>query len=167
MRRHFVALMLLTTFLATVAAAQGRPQPPPGPLPGNPGAPAGPGGPQPQGPPPDVVLKEILGFTDAQLTQLHALLDTRRLAAEALQQQIGAAERALAEAMRAEHPDPAHLGDLLLAVDHLRTQMRQVDEAFRTGFDSLLTADQKAAIEEIHALQQKLLAGEILRGLGV
>jgi Spy/CpxP family protein refolding chaperone len=164
---------LLLSLLLAAALPLAAPRGPGGPPPGGPGAgpgAGGPGGPPPAGQPgsgPDEILKEALGFTDAQLTQLHTLLDARRSANEALRAQIEAAHRALRDAVEAATPDPTAIGNALLAVRNIEKQNQTAQETFRTAFEALLTADQKAKIAEIEALQKALRAGEALRHLGV
>src|SRR6185369_895308 len=81
--RQMKKLVLTLLLAATLPLAAQRG--PGGPPPGGPNG-GGPGGPPAAGPqqPPDEVLKDVLGLTDAQLAQLHTLLDSRRTAAEAL-----------------------------------------------------------------------------------
>lgn len=151
------------TFLAGLALALALPlsaQPGPGGPP--PGGPGGPGG----GPPPEVVLKDALGLSDAQLTQLHTLLDARRQAGEALQQQMQAAQQALAEALNAATPDPATVGAKLLAVRAIEKQFQQVGEAVKTGFDAMLTAEQKTKVQGLQSLDLQMRALGALHGIG-
>jgi Spy/CpxP family protein refolding chaperone len=130
----------------------------------------GPGGPPPAGAPggsPDDVLKEVLGLSDAQITQLHTLLDARRTANETLRTQIEAAQKALKDALDAATPDPTAVGNALLAVRNLEKQIQAANDAFRTSFEALLTADQKAKLEAIETLQKSLRAADALHRLGV
>jgi Spy/CpxP family protein refolding chaperone len=174
MRKVLVFVLIAGLGMTAAALAQGRPGPPspppgqngpPGPPPPPPNQPDGPAGPQ-AGPPPEVVLKELLGFTDEQLARLKELAETRRQATEALQTQIAEAERALAEAMKAANPDPAQVGAKLLALDALRRQLGPIEEVFHQGLNALLTGEQKQKVEGILALQAQLQAGEALRRLG-
>ncbi len=132
-----------------------------------PAGPGGPGGPGPQGPPPDQVLKDVLGFTQAQLDSLQQLLQTRGTAIEALMKQLPAAEKALADAAGAATPDPTKVGSAFLAVQAIHKQIGQANEAFKTGFNNLLTADQQAKVAAIKALQASLTAGGVLGQMGL
>lgn len=155
-------LPVLAFAIATPVLAQNGPQQ--GPPPGGPGGPGGPG--QVQGPPPDLVLKETLGLSDEQLTSLRTLLDTRRTAAETLQTQLQAAQKALGDALKAANPDPANVGTLFLRVDSLQKQFRTIDETFKTGFNNLLTAQQKEKVAAIQALEAQMKAAGALHALG-
>jgi Spy/CpxP family protein refolding chaperone len=114
-----------------------------------------------------VVLKDMLGFTEGQLADLHALQDARRQAVEALQPRIAEAERALAEALNGAQPEACDVGGKLLAVNALRKQVGQAEQTFRAGVAALLTEAQKAKVEEIFALQASLHAAEVLHRLGL
>lgn len=125
-------------------APQGHPPPPPGC-----GGPHGAG----MGVTPDTALKGVLGFTDAQIETLHALMDARRQSAESLWPRLQQAEKALADEAKAGGGDPAKVGQLFLALDALRDRMAQADDAFRQGFTELLTAEQKQTLEQLRSLQ--------------
>ncbi|HKC23351.1 MAG TPA: periplasmic heavy metal sensor [Thermoanaerobaculia bacterium] len=133
----------------------------------------GPNGPGPGGPPgaaapsPDQILKAVLGLSDAQLAQLHTLLESRRSAAEALRTQADAAGKALQTAVEAATPDPTAVGNALLAVRAVEKQAQAANDAFKAAFAAILTDDQKAKVQQIEAIQTALFAGEALRGLGV
>jgi Spy/CpxP family protein refolding chaperone len=158
--------LIVTCIVVALAAGSALAQPGPPPGGGQPGGPAGPGaGPQ-QGPAPDVVLKEVLGFTDEQLSALRGLLDTRRQAHDTLASQLADAEKALADAAKATNPDPTQLGTLLLKVNAVRQQVQQVDDAFKTAARKLLTPAQQQKIDDIVALEKSLGAAQLLHGLG-
>jgi hypothetical protein len=144
-RRTDMKKILLLTLLGCLALtsavlAQAPPPPPPG------------------GPPPEVVLKEFLGLTDAQAAAFQSLLDTREQAIKAILPQLDAAEKALGDALQGSSPDPTQLGNLLLIAHGFRQQIRLAEEAMATGFNSLLTDEQKTKVAEILALQKVLPA---------
>ncbi len=158
MKKMFLILVLAAA-VAGPLAAQGPP--PPGPA-GPPPA----GGPQ-GGPPPAAILVEVLGLSDAQLAQFQLLAETRRTAAEALQRQVAEAESALGEAMKAAAPDAATVGAALLKAEGLRKQFAPIEETFRTGVASILTADQKTKLDSIRSAATAVQAGEALRRTGL
>ena len=156
---------LLVLVLAAVVAVAG-PVAAQGPPPPGPGGPPNAGGPN-AGPPPDRVLVDVLGFTEAQLAQLRQLAETRRAAAETLQKQVGEAEKALGEALRADEPDAATVGAALLKVEALRRQLAPIEETFRDGVAGILTAEQKAKLDGIREISAAVQAGEALRRIGL
>ncbi len=162
-RMNLPVLFACATLLITLPAlSQG---PPPG-GPGGPGGP-GPGAMQPAGPPPDQILKEVLGFSDEQLMALHTLGETRRQAAETVARQIGDAQKALAEAMKATTPDPVTVGTLFIKIDGLQKQFRAIDETFKAGFSALLTADQRAKVDAARAADNQMKTADALKKLNV
>ena len=101
-----------------------------------------------------------------QLTALRALGETRRTASEALQAQLQAAQKALGDALKVANPDPANIGTLFLKVDSLQKQFKPIDDAFKTGFTNLLTAQQREKLAAIQAVEQQLKAAGALHALG-
>jgi Spy/CpxP family protein refolding chaperone len=162
MKKLVLTLLLAATL--PLAAQRG----PGGPPPGGPNG-AGPGGPPAAGPqqPPDEALKDVLGLTDAQLAQLHTLLDSRRTAAEALRAQIEAAQKAVHDAVEAATPDPTAIGNAILALQNLQKQVQSANESFKASFTAILTADQKAKYDAIEALLSSLKGAQALQALGV
>ena len=160
MKKLVLSVLLAATL--PLAAQRGPGGPPGGPNGG------GPGGPPPAGPQqsPDDVLKDVLGLTDAQLGQLHSLLDSRRTAAETLRTQIDAAQKALHDAVSATTPDPAAIGNAVLALQSLQKQAQSANDSFKTAFQAILTADQKTKVEAIETLLGTLKAAQALQALG-
>jgi len=162
-------ILALTLLAALAIAVPTLAQSPPPQGPGGAGGLGGPvaqGGPQP-GPAPDAVLKDVLAFSDDQLTALKALLDTRKQAADTLMPQLMDAEKTLGDALKATSPDATQLGTLLLNVQGFRTQLTQANETFRTAFAKLLTAAQQQKLDQITSLRTSLQAGEALQRLGL
>jgi len=159
MRKILVLSLLAALAVATPVLAQGPPS-------GGPGGPGPGGGPQ-AGPPPETVLKDVLGLSDDQITALKAALDTRRQAADTLIPQLRDAEKALADALKATSPDPTQLGTLLLNVQAIRTQLDQANETFKSAVTKLLAAAQQQKVTDILTLQKSLQAGQALQQLGV
>jgi Spy/CpxP family protein refolding chaperone len=161
--RKILTLSLLAALaIAAPTLAQGLP-------PGGPGGPGGPapgGGPQ-AGPPPETVLKDVLGLSDDQVTALKSALDARKQAADALMPQLTDAEKTLADALKTTSPDATQLGTLLLKVQAVRTQLDQVNDAFKTAFAKLCTGAQQQKVTDILTLQKSLQAGQALQHLGV
>ena len=115
----------------------------------------------------DAMLTEVFGFSDTQLAEFHALLLARGLAVEAVNRLIPPVERALAAAVHTPAPDPGQVGRLYLALDNLRQQRDEIQDAFRTGFGSLLTAEQQQLLDEILRMETLLHAGGMLHQIGL
>jgi Spy/CpxP family protein refolding chaperone len=113
------------------------------------------------------VLKDFLGLSDAQLQQLHTLTDARNQAAQQLQQNAADAQRALGTALGTATPDPTAVGSALLALNAVQKQLGEIQKAFQSGFDGLLTPDQKTRFRGLGALEASLQALGALHGLGL
>ncbi len=123
--------------------------------------------PPPEGPPPEQVLKEVLGLSDQQLASFRDLAQTRASASETLRRQVEERQRALYEALSATSPEPSTVGALVLSVNSLQKQFGQIEESFRNGFLRLLTEEQKSKLAFIRSVEAALKAAGALNRLGV
>ena len=89
--------------------------------------------PQPDGPPPELVLKNVLELSDEQVAALRDLERARSDAAGALGQRIEARQQALSAALSAASPDPGAVGALVISINSLQKQFGDIQEAFETG----------------------------------
>ena len=122
---------------------------------------------QPDSPPPELVLKEVLGLSDGQVATLRDLERVRAEAAGALQQQVEARQQALSAALSAPSPDPAVVGALVISVTSLQKQFGQIQEGFRDGFLGLLSDEQKSRVGFIQGVETALRAAGALHQLGL
>ena len=157
MKRTLIALVVLT--LAVPLFAQPRGAMGPGRGPQGPG----PQGPGPQGPGPAAhallpppALAEFLGLTEAQQTQIESLRTQTESTVQPLRDELRANQEAIEEAVAAGNA--ARAGELLIANSKLRAQIKAAHDAFKSGFEALLTAAQKekwAVYQEIVELRGK------------
>lgn len=99
---------------------------------------------------PEAVLRQmdrLLELTDEQTAALTAIFEGQRENAEADR----AAQRDNREALKAElesaNPDPAVVGQLMLAGRQFREQMQEQRQQLKEEIDSVLTAEQQATWE--------------------
>ena len=111
----------------------------------------------------DAVLKEAFGLSDAQVAGLKVLGEKRQASVEALHKQMADGRKALEETLKAEKPEPAKVGNALLAVRGYEKQMPKIEETYRAGFKALLTPDQQKKLAELEAVR----AAQALRQLGM
>jgi hypothetical protein len=123
--------------------------------------------PPPGGPPPEFVLKEVLGLSEGQVAALRDLERARFEAAGALGRQVEAQQQALSAALSATPPDPGAVGALLISVTSLQKQFGQVQEGFRNGFLGLLSDEQKSRVGFIQGVETALRAAGALHQLGL
>ena len=111
----------------------------------------------------DAVLKAAFDLSEAQAAGLKALGEKRQASVEALHKQMADGRKALEEALKAEKPEPAKVGNALLAVRGYEKQMPKIEEAYRAGFKALLTPEQQKKLAEIETAR----AGQALHHHGL
>lgn len=100
-------------------------------------------------------LKQYLSLTDAQVTQLK---DLRRQEAESLRptmEQIRSKRQQLGEAVRAQSPDSALIGQLTVDIKNLTASLKSARTDLSAKAQAVLTPDQKtklAALDEARKL---------------
>lgn len=96
----------------------------------------------------------VLDLSDAQVAQWSAI----QTATRERMQPLAAQRRANAAALRAEmtdgQPDPARVGELVIANRQIRGEMRELRNEARGQFDAILTPEQKARRAELRELRQ-------------
>jgi len=119
------------------------------------------------GPPPESVLKEILGLSDQQLASFRDLAQARASAADTLRRQLEDRQRALSDALSLPTPDPGTAGNLVITINSLQKQFGQIEAGFRNGFLGLLSDEQKSKLEFIQSVEAALRAAGALHQLGL
>ena len=117
--------------------------------------------------PPELVLKDVLQLTDAQITTLQQLEQTRQQAVEPLMRQIGISQQALQAALQASVPDAAEVGKLVVALDALQRQIAQLQQDFGSSFLSMLTDAQRSQVQQALGIEKALRAAAALHQLGL
>ena len=117
--------------------------------------------------PPELVLKDVLQLTDAQITTLQQLEQTRQQAVEPLMRQIVPAQQALQAALQQSNPDAAVVGQLVVTVDTLQRQIAQYQQDFGRGFLAMLTDAQRSQVQQIQGIEAALRAAAALHQLGL
>ena len=123
--------------------------------------------PPPGSPPPELVLKEVLGFNEGQLSTLRELERARADAAAPIQRQVEAQQQALSAALSVTPPDPGAVGALVISITSLQKQFAQVQGGFRDGFLGLLTEEQKSRVGFIQGVEGALRAAGALHQIGL
>ncbi|HVT03978.1 MAG TPA: periplasmic heavy metal sensor [Thermoanaerobaculia bacterium] len=121
----------------------------------------------PPGAPPEAILKIVLGLSDDQLHALQSLAATRAAAIAPLLEQLGPLQQTLQAALQSERPDPAHVGELVVAIHQIERQVSQHEQNYREAFHALLSDEQRAKVAQIHSLELALHAAAALNQLGL
>jgi len=85
---------------------------------------------------------QALQLTEDQVAQWDALMADRRATVNPLREQLHGVEQQLQDLLGQPDPDPAAVGDLVLAGRDLRDQIHAADDAYRQGFEALLDETQ-------------------------
>ena len=105
--------------------------------------------PQPGAAPPLDAVKQALGLTDAQITQLQQLQRDRAQAVQPIFQQMQTRQTSLADALKATAPDPAAVGRLVVEMEGLRKQIRDSSEKYQKQAVATLTAAQQTKLKAL------------------
>ena len=124
-------------------------------------------GPGEEAPPPELILKEVLQLTDAQIGAIQQLAQARQQAIEPLAKQIAVAQQALYAALEAPGADPAEVGKLAIAIRDLQHQIEQHAQDYAQGFLALLTDTQRSQVQQIRGVENALRAAAALHQLGL
>ena len=124
-------------------------------------------GPPPESYPPEVVLKEVLGLSDAQVAQLQGMETERAGQTQQIAGQIQEKQIALAGVLSVDSPDPAAAGALVVQIHALEKQLAAVQQAFGNAFGSMLDADQRQRLEFVRSVGRALAGVEALGRLGL
>jgi len=92
-----------------------------------------------------------LNLSQDQMTAAHAIFQDVHTQAQPIHQQQKALHDQLATALKADNPDPAAVGQLVIQSHQLRQQMKPIFEAADQKFQALLTPDQLTKYQAIKA----------------
>jgi hypothetical protein len=90
--------------------------------------------------PPD--LKAFLNLSDSQIQQLAQLQQLKAQALQPLAQQAAEAQQKLQQVLTAPNPDPAVVGQIVIAIATLGEQIKQVGASFQQQASAFLQPDQ-------------------------
>jgi Spy/CpxP family protein refolding chaperone len=88
-------------------------------------------------------MKEYLGLTEQQVTDVEALREKHRAASEPILQELKAKREALRTALGSAEPNATTVGQMVIAVRALGNQLRALNEGLRADTLALLTPEQK------------------------
>ena len=95
-----------------------------------------------------MIMKNRLGLTDQQVTELTAVFKKHQEAASPLRQEVKAKARTLAEELRSTEPNPTTVGQLVIRQHALRTQLRNLNTKLQSDVLGMLTPEQKQKLEK-------------------
>jgi Spy/CpxP family protein refolding chaperone len=148
LKRILVALLMIVG-LTTLMIAQNQPRF--GPPQGNRGD-----GSNGQNRDPLAGLKAALNLTDAQVSAIQTLLETRRTRAEALRSEIQQKREALGMLLDAATPNPTDVGNAAIALRASEKKLGAERDWFITELKKLLTGDQQQKLDTLLAANSRL-----------
>jgi Spy/CpxP family protein refolding chaperone len=107
-------------------------------------------------PSPFAALKNALNLTDAQVTAIQALLQTRETRAQALRTEIGQKRTALETLLNAATPNPTDVGNAAIALRASEKKLVAERDWFITELKKLLTGDQQQKLDTLLAANPRL-----------
>jgi len=128
-----IRLFLIISICAVALMAQGRPW-------------AGQNAP---GAPALAAVKEYLGLSDSQIQQLQDLRKQQIEETQSIRQQIREKNQELVTLRRQTNPDPTRVGQLVLELQRLREQLRNINQNYHERALALLDSSQKAKLDEL------------------
>ena len=110
-----------------------------------------------QGRPALGAVKAALELSDDQVQQLVQLRQEEQGVVQPLRQQVQEKRKALREAREAANPNPATVGQLVLDLQKLVSQIRTVNETYHTKALSLLDATQKEKLQTLEQATERVM----------
>jgi Spy/CpxP family protein refolding chaperone len=101
-------------------------------------------------------LKNALNLTDAQVTAIQALLQTRATRAQALRTEIGQKRTALDTLLNAATPNPTDVGNAAIALSVSEKKLPAERDWFIGELKKLLTGDQQQKLDTLLAANPRL-----------
>ena len=94
-------------------------------------------------------VKAALNLSDVQVNALKTLLTQRAQNMEQIAESMSESHRKLEDVLSQTNPNPTEVGVALLAARGSEAQMKSADQKFQTDFRSLLSPDQRSALEKL------------------
>jgi hypothetical protein len=102
-----------------------------------------------QQPDPVAVVAQVLDLSSDQITAWSGILHARQAAIEPLAQQAQTQQQAIAQALAGANPDPLVVGQALVALHSLQTEIANANSQAAAEFEKLLTPDQLQRLSAI------------------
>jgi len=104
-------------------------------------------------------LKAFLNLSDSQIQDLVQLQQQKGQALQPVVQQTAQSQQKLQQILAGPNPDPATVGQLVIAIASLRQQVQQIAGSFQQQASNLLQFDQRTKLPPLQlALELQLAA---------
>ena len=112
-------------------------------------------------------LKDFLNLSDSQIQGLVQLQQQRGQALQPVVQQTAQAQQKLQQILAEPNPDPATVGQLVIAIASLRQQVQQIAGSFQQQASHLLQSDQRTKLSPLQLALELQLAAQQAVSLGL
>jgi Spy/CpxP family protein refolding chaperone len=126
-----------------------------------------------QGPGRLLQMRNRLGLSEQQVSQVQTILQQHRNAVFPLQQELRAKNHALANALESAQPDATAVGRLVIEQRSLKKKLGEMNEKLRKDVEAVLTPEQKEKLDELRqavpapgAALRPMRQRQLMRGLG-
>lgn len=100
--------------------------------------------------------RAALNLSDVQINAMKALLKMRQQSTEQIMQSVHERQKKLEDLVGQKNPNPTDVGTAFLAARAAHEQVQAAHEKFRTDFNALLNATQRAAIDKLKTASEQL-----------
>lgn len=112
-------------------------------------------------------LKDFLNLSDSQIQGLVQLQQQKGQALQPVVQQTAQAQQKLQQILAEPNPDPATVGQLVIAIASLRQQVQQIAGSFQQQASHLLQSDQRTKLPPLQLALELQLAAQQAVSLGL
>jgi len=112
-------------------------------------------------------LKDFLNLSDSQIQGLVQLQQQKGQALQPVVQQTAQTQQKLQQILAEPNPDPATVGQLVIALASLRQQVQQIASSFQQQASNLLQPDQRTKLPPLQLSLELQLATQQAVSLGL
>jgi len=112
-------------------------------------------------------LKDFLNLSDSQIQGLVQLQQQKGQALQPVVQQTAQTQQKLQQILAEPNPDPATVGQLVIAIASLRQQVQQIASSFKQQASNLLQPDQRTKLPPLQLSLELQLATQQAVSLGL
>jgi len=112
-------------------------------------------------------LKNYLDLTDEQVEEIQAIVQSTREAIHVIHEEMQPLQMELQELLESEAPDPTAVGNLVLEIHGLRSQIADLRTSQKEQIEALLTPEQLEKLDRLRHLGRAEALLPALRGLGL
>jgi Spy/CpxP family protein refolding chaperone len=102
---------------------------------------------------PLTIVSKVLALSDEQTQTLGGIVQARSEAIASAVQEVRTREQVLGQQLQSSDPDPLTVGRLIIEIKHIQDQIHQAIEETNRQFETVLTPEQSARLQQIRATE--------------